>query len=128
MKRDELAGCAPEVPAALDAHDRAAAVDRTELLVRLRDAATGDAEALSWIRAREHEHMMAARAFRDIERAAGRAGLIAVADAAPLVGVDLVTLMRRVETRGLDYVTPDGVAAGRRQRLYLRLQDLEHLR
>src|SRR5690606_9111246 len=111
---------APEVRAALEAHSRATSVNDSELLDQLRAAATGSTEALAWVRAREREHAAAARAFRDIERAAGRADLIAVADAAPIVGLDLVTLMRRIETRGLAYVIPAGRAPGPRGRLYIR--------
>lgn len=118
----------PEVRSALEAHARATGVDGSELLVRLRAAVEGSVEALAWVRAREREYAAAARAFRDIERAAGRADLIAVADAAPLVGVDLVTLMRRIEIRGLAYVIPSGKAPGPRGRLYLRREDLERLR
>ena len=118
----------PEVRSALDAHSRAARVDSSELLDQLRAAVEGSAEALAWVHAREREYAAAARAFRDVERAAGRADLIAVADAAPIVGVDLVTLMRRIETRGLAYVIPSGRAPGPRGRLYIRREDLERLR
>lgn len=118
----------PEVRSALEAHSRAAGIDSSELLDRLRAAVAGSTEALAWVRAREREYAAAARAFREIERAASRADLIAVADAAPLIGVDLVTLMRRIETRGLAYVMPPGRAPGPRGRLYIRREDLERLR
>jgi hypothetical protein len=118
----------PEVRSALEAHARATGIDSSELLVHLRAAVEGSVEALAWVRAREREYAAAARAFRDIERAAGRADLIAVADAAPLVGVDLVTLMRRIETLGLAYAMPAGRAPGPRGRLYVRREDIDRLR
>lgn len=125
---DSLEDRVAEVRSALDAHSRATNVDDTELLDQLRAAVGGSSEALSWVRARERQYAAAARAFRDIEHAAGRADLITVADAAPLVGVDLVTLMRRIETRGLAYVLPSGRTPGPRGRLYIRREDLDRLR
>jgi hypothetical protein len=118
----------PEVRIALEAHTRVTDVDRSELLDQLLAAAGGSLEALAWVRAREREYSAAARAFRDIERAAARADFIPVADAAPIIGVDLVTLMRRIETRGLTYVTPPGRPSGPRGGLYLRREDLDRLR
>ena len=63
----------PEVRSALEAHSRAASIDRSELLDQLRAAVAGGTEALAWVRAREREYAAAARAFRDVERAAGDA-------------------------------------------------------
>jgi len=87
-------------------------------------AAGGDPEALEWVRAREEEHAAAARALHEVAVAAERANLIAVADAAPIVGIDLVTLMRRIEARGVSYSLP----RGSRGPLYLRVEDLDRLR
>ena len=124
LQRGEIGECdPPEVHAALAAHERAAAVG-AELAEMLYLAAGGDTEALEWVRAREEEHAAAARALHDVALAAERANLIAVADAAPIVGIDLVTLMRRIEARGVSYSLP----RGSRGPLYLRIEDLDRLR
>ena len=117
-------GDPPEVHAALDAYQRTAGLDEGVLADYLCRAAGGDTEALAWVRAREEEHAAAARALRDVALAAERANLIAVADAAPIVGIDLVTLMRRIEARGVSYALP----RGSRGPLYLRIEDLDRLR
>ncbi len=114
----------PELRAAFRAHLRTSEVDEDQLLAFLQRAASGDSDAIEWVRAREKEHADAARAFRELVSAADRANLIAVADAAPLVGIDLVTLMRRIEARGVGYSLPRGA----RGPLYLRIEDLERLR
>lgn len=114
----------PEVLAALEAHERTRSVAPEVVASQLRLAVGGDPGALEWVRAREEEHAAAARALRDVAAAAERATLIAVADAAPIVGIDLVTLMRRIEARGVGYSMPRGA----RGPLYLRVDDLERLR
>lgn len=124
LPRPEVSECdSAEVLAALAAHQRAAAAgaDLAEMLYR---AVGGDAEALEWVQAREEEHAAAVRAFHEVAVAAERANLIAVADAAPIVGIDLVTLMRRIEARGVSYSLP----RGSRGPLYLRIEDLDRLR
>ena len=124
MQRPSVAESDPlEVQAALAAHERivSSSADIGQMLYR---AAGGDSEALEWVRAREEEHVAAARALHEVALAAERANLIAVADAAPIVGIDLVTLMRRIEARGVSYSLP----RGSRGPLYLRVEDLDRLR
>ena len=113
-----------EVIEAIDAHARTKRVDDEELASHLSRAVSGDPAAVEWVRARGDEHAAAARALRDVVQAADRANLIAVADAAPLIGVDLVTLMRRIEARAVSYSLPRGA----RGPLYLRIEDLDRLR